>query len=275
MVVQVLHGIADHPRIEGRTAQLPAERFGDAELRRRDLVFLRHGHRMTQRSGEQTVEAPHDVLRRGPPVRRMLGQASQYDLLKRRGNRTPVLARRQRIAPEMRRHQLDRRGRGERRHTRQKLIRQHAEGVEIGAMIHVRIARRLLGCHVRRTAHRDSRCRDRGTHHRLAHGARDPEIGHLRVPRGEEDVLRLDVPVHDPLRVRVRQRIGDFAHDPDRFLHRQLALARQPGAQALPRHVRHHVVQHPGGFAGLDQPQNVRVLQLSDDADLAQKPLGA
>ena len=44
--------------------------------------------------------------------------------------------------------------------------------------------------------------------------ARDAEVRHHGVPAGEENVLRLDVAVHDAALVRVGQRAGHLAADP-------------------------------------------------------------
>ena len=63
--------------------------------------------------------------------------------------------------------------------------------------------------------------------------ARDAEVGHHGVPALEEDVLRLDVAVHDALPMRIRQRVGHLAGDGDRLLDGQLRLAVDPGAQRL------------------------------------------
>jgi hypothetical protein len=44
-------------------------------------------------------------------------------------------------------------------------------------------------------------------------GARDPEVGHQRVSLAEEDVFRLDVPVHHTLAVGIPQGVRPFAGD--------------------------------------------------------------
>ena len=47
--------------------------------------------------------------------------------------------------------------------------------------------------------------------------AGDAEVGDQRVPvLVEQDVLGLDVAVHDAVRMRVVQRVGDLAYDPER-----------------------------------------------------------
>src|SRR2546430_15948849 len=46
-------------------------------------------------------------------------------------------------------------------------------------------------------------------------------------------------------------------------------------AEALALHVRHHVIEEPVRFPGINECQDVRVLQLRRETDLAQEPLGA
>ena len=59
----------------------------------------------------------------------------------------------------------------------------------------------------------------------LAHRLGDAEIGHQRVPSGEQHVVGLDVAVDHALRVRVGERVGDLGEEPHRLVDRQLALA--------------------------------------------------
>ena len=91
------------------------------------------------------------------------------------------------------------------------------------------------------------------------------------MPRFEQDVLGLDIAVHDVLVVRVGQRIGDVPRDRHRVGDRQAPLANQPVAQALTRDVRHRVKQEAAGDPGVEQRQDVRVGEAGGDLDLAQK----
>ena len=91
----------------------------------------------------------------------------------------------------------------------------------------------------------------------------------------EQDVLGLDVAVDHAVPVGVVQREPDLAGDPDGGRHRQPALALQPLAQRLARHVRHDVVEEPVGLAGVEQRQDVGMGEAGDDADLPEEALGA
>src|SRR5439155_15202405 len=51
-----------------------------------------------------------------------------------------------------------------------------------------------------------------------------------RITGQQHDVLGLDVAMHDVVVVRIRERVGDFARDLQRIVHRQLWLAVEPVA---------------------------------------------
>ena len=78
---------------------------------------------------------------------------------------------------------------------------------------------------------------------RLLHRERDAEVGEHRLAFLEEDVLRLDVAVDEPLAVRVVERARDLLRDRERFLDAELVLAIQLVAQRLAAHERQHVVE--------------------------------
>ena len=69
----------------------------------------------------------------------------------------------------------------------------------------------------------------------LLHRERDAEVGDQRVPALQQDVLGLDVAVDDAERVRVAERVGDFARDAHRVVDRQLPLARRAARAASRR----------------------------------------
>ena len=74
--------------------------------------------------------------------------------------------------------------------------------------------------------------------------------------------------------VRVGERVAHVAQQEHDVVHRQRSLARE----AMPKRgaglVRHHEVQRPAGFPGVEERHNVRMVELRDDRDLAQEPLG-
>ena len=110
----------------------------------------------------------------------------------------------------------------------------------------------------------------------VGHGQRDPEIGHERLsPLAEQDVAGLDVAVHDAPLVRVVERVGDLLRDGDRVLHTHLLLAVQPIPERFSFHIRHHVEDHPVRLPGVEQREDVRMLQVGGRLDLGQEALGA
>jgi hypothetical protein len=92
---------------------------------------------------------------------------------------------------------------------------------------------------------------------------------------GDEDVLRLDVPVHYALAVRVVERARHLLRDGQRLLNAELRLTVQLVAQRLAAHERHHVIEKSVGRAGIDEREDVRMVEPGADADLLQKSLGA
>ena len=95
------------------------------------------------------------------------------------------------------------------------------------------------------------------------------------MPGLEQDVLRLDIPVHDVAAVGEAQCIRHFPRDLQRVLQRKLLLSLQAAPQRFALHERHHVVEEPVGLARVVERQDVGVCQAGRDLDLAEKPLGA
>ncbi len=84
------------------------------------------------------------------------------------------------------------------------------------------------------------------------------------MPRLEQDVLGLDVPVHDVLSVGVRQGVGHVASDPH-----------QPMAQRLALDERHDVEEQAVRDARIEQRQDVGVGETGRHLDLAEEAVGA
>ena len=81
-----------------------------------------------------------------------------------------------------------------------------------------------------------------------------PKSATIGVPVVQQDVLRLDVAMHDAAAVRVLERVGDFARDAHRVVDGQLLFALEPLAQRFARDERHHVVQQlVRRLAGIDK----------------------
>jgi hypothetical protein len=158
---------------------------------------------------------------------------------------------------------------------REHLVAQDPEGIDVGPVVDVGVGRSLFGSHVDRCADRDSGRREAvgtgGLKHRFGHA----EVGDQRVPPGQQDVVGLDVAVHDSATVREGQGIGDLAQDPGGILDRQLALTAQSLAQGSAVDEWRDVIGGVRHLARIDEPEDVRVLECGDRPDLKEKPFGA
>ena len=109
----------------------------------------------------------------------------------------------------------------------------------------------------------------------LARGERDAEVGDERLAIVEQDVLGLDVAVDDAVPVRVVERRGDLGGDSHRVGHGQLLLPVEPVRSDLALDERHDVEEEAVDLAGVEQREDVRVLEVGGELDLGQEPLGA
>ncbi len=91
----------------------------------------------------------------------------------------------------------------------------------------------------------------------------------------EHDVLGLDVAVDHPVLVGVLQRVGHFLGDPHRVVNRELLLPAEAVAEGFSLDEGHHVEDGALHLAGIEQRQDMRVLQIGRRLDLGQEPLGA
>ena len=152
-------------------------------------------------------------------------------------------------------------GPGEGRLAGQHLVGHRAQRVHVAAGADVALAHRLLGRHVRRRAERHA-----GLGHAAAagllHRERDAEVGDQRLAILQQDVLGLDVAMDDALRVGVtRGQLATSFVSRMRVVDRKLLLAGQAVAERLALDERHDVVEEAVGLAGVDQPEDVRMLQ--------------
>jgi hypothetical protein len=93
------------------------------------------------------------------------------------------------------------------------------------------------------------------------------------VPLLEQDVFGLDVPVHHPVLVGVRERVGHLPDDVHGLLHRQPGLPVEQVPQRPPVHIRHGEVRLRAFPARIVQREDVGVGECGGDADLAEEPI--
>ncbi len=161
-----------------------------------------------------------------------------------------------------------------RRLTGQHFIEHGRQRVDVAPRRDLLFRRRLLGAHVMRRAKRQA-----GLRHSPAgsgrHRERDPEIHHHRAAIVQQDVLGLDVAVDHAVPVRVVERVGHLARDAHGLVHAELRFAVQLVANRLAFDEGHDVEQERVRRAGVEERQDVRMLQRCRGLDLDHEPLGS
>jgi len=135
------------------------------------------------------------------------------------------------------------------------------------------VAGGLLRCHVRRRAEHDPNGRDAGGIGGRRKCLGDAEVGDRRVTPGEENVLRFDVAMNDPVLVCVGESVGHLLKQTQGIRYRQLTLAMQPRAQTLAVDEGHRVVEQTLRFGRDEQRHDVGVLKAGGKLDLALEAL--
>ena len=121
----------------------------------------------------------------------------------------------------------------ERHLAREHLVEADPERVDVGLLRHL-LAQRLLGRDVVGGAEHAAS----GGEAAVVERPGDSEVGDLRAPlEVHEHVLGLHVAVHEPLRVRRRQRARDLHCVRHRLHHRQAGAPPEPGLEGLALHV--------------------------------------
>jgi hypothetical protein len=164
-------------------------------------------------------------------------------------------------------------GPAEWRFSHQHLEQRAPERVDVGTTGKLDFPGPLLGTHVGRRPHGNAGIRDL-----LAAGRTDrpgePEIRHYGVTTAQQHIRGLDVPVHHTVAVRESKRIGHFPDNPQGIVEWELLFSIQPIPQRLPFDIRHDIVEEPVRLAGVEQRQDVRVIEPSGDSDLTKETLG-
>ena len=99
------------------------------------------------------------------------------------------------------------------------LVRHRRERIDVRARVDHPVARRLLGAHVLRGAEAEARLR----HPRaagVAYCERNAKVRNDRLPRLQQDILRLHIAVNHTMLVRVVQRASHRGRDAHGFIHR-------------------------------------------------------
>ena len=151
----------------------------------------------------------------------------------------------------------------------QHLVGHHRQAVEVGARIH-RQPLHLLRAHILRCAHQHARRRQP----RLLRRPRNAEVGQRHLPRrAHDDVVRLDVPVHQPPMVGVVQRLRQRAQDGEHLVGREGPPLPDDLGQRLPLQVLHHEVVPAPFLSHVVDGNDVGVLEPCCRPSLAQEAL--
>ena len=153
------------------------------------------------------------------------------------------------------------------------LVRHDAERIEIAAGIEIAITRRLLGAHVCRRPDRHAGGRQARLFSTVGRGACNTEVGHERAPVDpvEQNVVGLDVPVHDPARMRVGQGIRHFQQPAAHVVHRQRPTLLHQRGEVVAIDARHHEEHEVPDFVDRIDGDDVRMAQLRGGLRFAQK----
>jgi hypothetical protein len=210
------------------------------------------------------------VLARRVAFRGALRQGFQANAVQFLRDAVVVLPRRAGVEARHLLHQLRLRVGPKRLAADQQLVKDHAQTEDVAAAIDAMpFATGLLRTHVGGRP---------GVARPLAHvlfAQGQPEIRHegLAAPV-EQDVARLDVPMHQTLLVGVVQRLGHRRHQLDRFVDRQPGLLEPRGEVGAVDVLRDDVAGAACGAADIEDRNNLRVIEVGDGAGFGQVGFG-
>ena len=257
-----------------------AQRGDGGEGRERHRQPIPRTHRRTHSGLDLPVpevlipERPHELLRRCEAIRRQLLQGTAESGVHVGRDRRTVLRRRYGLArDDLAEHRLGRVTEvGSLAH--QHLIQHACQRVGIARRSQRLIPRRLLRAHVVRSPYRQSRlCQAAPA--RRSHRECDTEVGHDGLAALDQDVARFDVAVDHSVFVGVLERTGDLRGKAHRLIHGKLLLTVDPVPEGLALDIGHDVEEEAVGFTGIEERQDVWMLQVGRDLDLGQEAFGS
>ena len=168
---------------------------------------------------------------------------------------------------------------GEGRLARQQLVEDAGETVLVGPRVYVALAFGLLGTHVggRPDAQAGAGQLVAGGEPAIPAARAMPKSATSAWPCESRTFSGLTSRWISALPVGVVERFAGLPHQAQRLRHRERALANEPLAQGLAIDVRHDVERagrHLVGAAGIEEGEDVGVLESRQDLDLAEEALG-
>ena len=165
---------------------------------------------------------------------------------------------------------------------REQLVKNHAERVDVRAMIRLRGVRRLLRRHVSRRAQHAVLREARRIRHGSpgsgieggAHDPRDAEVRDLYTAcLIQQEVLRLDVAMHDAAVVRELQRLADRRHNGQRLRRREAARHHRL-SQIDAVDVLHHQKIELAGPSEIMHRDDIRMVEFRKSLSFPREPFG-
>ena len=154
------------------------------------------------------------------------------------------------------------------------LVKHHAQGIDIGPLVHILRALQLLRGHVVGRPNGRAAGGELGRRLCVADQLGDAEVGDLHPAAGiEQDVLRLDVAMENAFVVRILQRLANPGHQGQGL--GRCEPARLHGlAQVDPIHILHHQKEKLTRLAEIIDRHNARVVQARQHPGLPVESLG-
>jgi hypothetical protein len=225
------------------------------------------GLRRDREPGLDAVEILRELFRRLVAVFRGFCQGAEHDLVELGRNLGPDLGGRLRQLVQVLHGDLDRGVTAEGHLAGQHLVEHDPDGVEIRRRGHRRAAG-LLGREVLRSPH------DRpGLRHLRGARPGDPEVGDLEPLATDEDVVRLDVAVDDPVTVREAERVENLERVRDRLRDGERAAGEDELLEAAALDHLHGDVVRALCFAAVVDRDDVRVRERCGRLRLAPEAL--
>ncbi len=236
-----------------------------------------HARAVGRGSSEQLVDRRGELAPRLEPLGRILCEAAHDQAIDLGRDRGDVLAR-----PGGRLHQMHRDDvadplRDERRTPGDQVVEHAPDRVDIGASIDLASTAALLGRHERRGPHDDGGL---GLVRRVVDELRDPEVDDLRALAAgylwigdEEDVLGLEITVHDAGGVGGAERARHLPHDAQRLAGSQTPEPAQTLVERLALEQLHHDVGAAVlGVAEIEDLHDPRIGHRGRGARLVEEP---
>ena len=153
----------------------------------------------------------------------------------------------------------------------QHFVQYRAQRVDIAAGVELSVARCLLGAHVLWRAEREPGLGE-SVPACFPHSECNAEVRQHRLALVEQNILRLQVPMNYPMLVGMLQRTRHLLRDRQGFVYAELLLPLQFLAERLTSDEGNDVPEEAVALAGVDEGEDVRMIEFGGEVDLGEKP---